>query len=88
MRTNFIETSWGGHRIFWIEFSGNIQQGPGQWCLDTDSLKAFNYVNYIKDNWEEFREYRKDFENAKIGGMLQSIWRDHLLLSIQYRKDK
>ena len=24
-----------------------------------------NYVNYIKDNWEEFREYKKDSENAK-----------------------
>ena len=31
LRTNFIETSWGGgHRFFWIEFTSNIQQGPGQ----------------------------------------------------------
>ena len=35
--------------------------GPGQWCLSTDLLKD---LNYIKDNWEVFREYRKDFENA------------------------
>ena len=48
-----------------IEFSSNIQWGPGQGCLNTDLLKDLNYVNYIKDNWEEFREYRKDFENAK-----------------------
>ena len=31
LRTNFIETSWGGHGIFWIEFNSNIQRGPGQW---------------------------------------------------------
>ena len=65
LRANFIETSWGGHRIFSTEFSSNIQWGPGQWCLNTDLLKDLNYVNHVKDNWEEFREYRKDFENAK-----------------------
>ena len=62
--TNFVETSWGGHRIFCIQFSSNIQWRPGQWCLNTDLPKDLNYVNYIKDNQEEFREYRKDFENA------------------------
>ena len=41
------------------------------------ALKDLNNVNYIKDNWEEFQEYRKDFENAKdwwdAHWMLQSI---------------
>ena len=56
LRTNFIETSWGVHRIFWIEFSSNMQRGPGQWCQNIDLLKDLNYVNYIKDNWKEFLE--------------------------------
>ena len=50
LKTNFIETSWGGHRIFWIEFSSNIQWGPGQWWLNTDLLKDLNYVNYMTNN--------------------------------------
>ena len=39
--------------------------GTGQWYLNTDLLKDLHYVNHIKDNWVEFQEYRKDFENAK-----------------------
>ena len=51
--------------FFLIEFSGSIQRGLGQWCLNTDLLKDLNHVNYIKNNWEEFWEYRKEFENAE-----------------------
>ena len=51
--------------FFWIEFSSSIQWGLGQWCLNTDLLKDLNHVNYIKYNWEQFWEYRKEFENAK-----------------------
>ena len=64
-RTNSIETSWGGHGIFWMIFSGSTQRGPGQWCPNIDLLKDLNYVNYIKNSLEEFREYRIDFENTK-----------------------
>ena len=61
LRTNFIELFGVVIEFFWIESSSNIQRGQGQWCLNTDLLKDLNYVNYIKNNWEEFREYRIDF---------------------------